>query len=62
MGISRWCVIESKSFELVVEGKSSSLWISKGVGVVFDPFAWVKLVSWLLTTVKGLILEEGMEF
>lgn len=35
MGISRWCVIESKSFELVVEGKSSTLWIfERGGGCV----------------------------
>jgi hypothetical protein len=60
MGISRWCFIESKSFELVVEGSSSVLRIlERSRGNVLSICFGKVSISWLLATIEALVLEEG---
>lgn len=62
MGLSRWFCIESKSFELEVEGRSSVLRIFERCRGTVQSLCLDRVnISWLLANVEELVLEEGMK-
>lgn len=59
MGMRRWCSIESKTFELAVEGNSSGVRIIECCrGVVRSVFLGRIDCRWLLATVEELLRER----
>jgi hypothetical protein len=59
MGLSRQCCIESKLFELVVEGGFSILRIiERSKGIVRSINLGKANISWLLASIDDLVLEE----
>lgn len=62
MGLRRWCSIESKAFELAVEGNSSGVRILASCrGSVCSVFLGKANSQSLLATIEELIQERGLK-
>lgn len=60
MGLLRWCFVESKVFELAVEGSSTGLRIcEKSIGFIWSIYLGRTDSCWLLDTVEELLTVKS---